>query len=657
MHICGNFQALNQQKRLYRNQDSFILLVILLAAAFLRFYKFWLLDFTHDELSALARLHYDSFSALVENGIKVDGHPAGVQAFLFFWCKIVGYSPLAFKIPFLIIGVINVYLLYLIGKKWFGTTCGHFSAASYAVLQYSIYYAQIARPYDFGIFFTLLAGFGWTQFLFPDNSKPVATAPFIYLIGIVGAAYSHHFSAFAALLIAVSGLFFLNRKNVIRYLLINLLAVLSYLPHLPITLAQLKIGGIGGPEGWLGKPEPTFLFHYFSYLFHFSWLFFGVVILAAITGFFFTRKPTAKIQWRILPAAWFLVTFFTAYLYSQELNPLLQYSTLSFVFPFLLPALFSFRGELTIGVKIPALLLILLIGSYSLTQERRHYEMMFNQPFDYFGKTSTEILQAYPAKKYLAVSNFGAYLMEPTRQGYPDFKFLVKENDLSFTHLNTLVDREQPEILLLQNLDPAYLEVLRYRYPYCIKKYFGFGFEYYALSSFKPKLPVDSDVNFYSCSKLNGNEPNYSYTAERVQSDSTGNKFIEMNPDQEFGFGFSAKVGELISKDNTILTAEISYQADTSFQNALFVMSIDAPDTNLFWSGKELKPFFINRTGWNRAAIATPLLNALDFPKETKISFYIWNKDKQHLLLKDLEIKIYPGNDRVYGLIQQFKSN
>jgi hypothetical protein len=58
-----------------------ILILIIIVAATLRLINYCELPFTHDEFSALFRLNFDSFSELIEKGVKIDGHPAGVQVY------------------------------------------------------------------------------------------------------------------------------------------------------------------------------------------------------------------------------------------------------------------------------------------------------------------------------------------------------------------------------------------------------------------------------------------------------------------------------------------------------------------------------------------------------------------------------------------------
>ena len=58
------------------------ILIILSIAIILRFYHLFDIPFTHDEFSTLFRTNFSSFSELIEKGVKIDGHPAGLQFFV-----------------------------------------------------------------------------------------------------------------------------------------------------------------------------------------------------------------------------------------------------------------------------------------------------------------------------------------------------------------------------------------------------------------------------------------------------------------------------------------------------------------------------------------------------------------------------------------------
>ena len=69
------------------------------------------------------------------------------------------------------------------------------------------------------------------------------------------AAYNHYFSLLFVTVLGISGLFLVNRKSLLAYLLSGLAILVLYIPHLPIIFAQAEKGTIGG---WLGEPGTIF---------------------------------------------------------------------------------------------------------------------------------------------------------------------------------------------------------------------------------------------------------------------------------------------------------------------------------------------------------------------------------------------------------------
>ena len=245
--------------------ERFLLAAILLVGALLRFWNLADMPLMHDELSAFYRLQFNSFSELVEKGIKPDGHPAGIQVFLYYWTGLFGQSDFVLKLPFLLFGTGAIYLAYAVAKKWFGNSAGLFAAASVASLQFPVMYSQIARPYSSGLFFSLLMVLCWTNFLFGNMRKRTAN-----LAGFVAAAalccYNHHFSLLFAAIVGITGLFLLKKEQVKPYLLSGVLILVLYLPHLPIFYAQLQLKGLE----WLGKQEKSFFWEHIAFIFHHS---------------------------------------------------------------------------------------------------------------------------------------------------------------------------------------------------------------------------------------------------------------------------------------------------------------------------------------------------------------------------------------------------
>ena len=100
-----------------------ILVLILVVAAGLRFFNYAEIPFTHDEFSALSRLHYTDFSTLISEGVMPDGHPAGIQVFLYYWVRLFGPEEWIVKLPFTIFGLLSVWLVYKIASRWFNQWC------------------------------------------------------------------------------------------------------------------------------------------------------------------------------------------------------------------------------------------------------------------------------------------------------------------------------------------------------------------------------------------------------------------------------------------------------------------------------------------------------------------------------------------------------
>jgi uncharacterized membrane protein len=152
---------------------SWLLILIMFFAATVRFYGYHTWSLTNDELSALLGYSYGSLHNTIFNYVANDFHPAGVQILIWFWCKIFGTSVTALRFPFVIMGILSVYLAYLTSRKWFNYHAAVLIAATLAVSQFAILYSQLARPYSAGLFFVLLTLHGWNGFVFlQKNQKP-----------------------------------------------------------------------------------------------------------------------------------------------------------------------------------------------------------------------------------------------------------------------------------------------------------------------------------------------------------------------------------------------------------------------------------------------------------------------------------------------------
>ena len=91
-----------------KRMEYILLGVIMLVAAVLRLWKLGQVPFMHDEFSALLRTRFDSFHDFIQLGIMPDSHPLGVEAFLWLWVRIFGWSEFWVKLPFALMGIGSV---------------------------------------------------------------------------------------------------------------------------------------------------------------------------------------------------------------------------------------------------------------------------------------------------------------------------------------------------------------------------------------------------------------------------------------------------------------------------------------------------------------------------------------------------------------------
>ena len=363
-----------------KRMDYILLGVIMLVAAMLRLWKLGQVPFMHDEFSALLRTRFDNFHDFIQQGVMPDSHPIGVQLFLWGWVKLFGWSEFWVKLPFALMGIGSVYLIYLIGRQWFNRKVGLFSAAFFAVSQFTVFYSQLARPYAAGLFFVLLMAWFWHKVVF--GTKTTTREYVCFALSAWACSLMQYFSIAQAGLIFLTGLFFLPKERRKAYWLSGIAAVVLFAPTLPIFYQQLFVSGSIGC--WLAAPKSTFLTDFLQYTMNYSQLFMfatGIIILLPlILGK--RNKQRQPLRWAGI--AWFVIIFAIAFIYSLKREPILQHSTLIFSYPFVIIVAFSLFKSRTLSSWQTALVVavMLFVGITSLIMERRHFDLMYHQGFD-----------------------------------------------------------------------------------------------------------------------------------------------------------------------------------------------------------------------------------------------------------------------------------
>lgn len=602
-------------KKIY---NSGILLLILLTACVIRFWKYGSLPFTHDELSMLARLRFQDFSELIEKGVKPDGHPAGVQVFMWFWVKIFGWSEMSVKRPFMLMGTASVYLGYLNGKKWFSESTGLLTATYIAGLQYCITLgSQIARPYASGLFFSLFLMLFWHKIVFPKSVKKPQNTDFLFFILFSFlSCYNHHFSLLFTGIVILTGVFFYRSLPVKKYFFSVFIIAILYLPHLSVFFHQLSTGGIG----WLPKPDYTFFIYYFTYLFHFSGILILWTLVVVLSGIFFYYKSRQEssvflLQKRLVLLVWFLLPLITGYAYSVLRSPVLQASMLIFSFPCFLILLFSFHNqEKKYQFMLVSISLILCL--FTLMDKRQHFQTMYHQPFRQYhafgvhaqssaGKTPLVILNVNP--DYVRY-----YDTMPVKQPLI-FKTLAETAGEVRQWKKVLSEIKETD-LILGGVPKEYILAAQTVFPYMLRKEEGFTYEVYHLS----KTPVSTNDS-----------------VELIFEQKTNTQTAVFLPDE---IPFSAWIE---------LTADV--QTDSVSGQEKVRMEIWQKDKKIGERSIEVKHFAEKNTGLQTVYL-TERLRHIFSPYQSRKNASVkifWEGGNP----PEFQLKITEGNPLIYGLL------
>ena len=371
-----------------KNIEFILLICVVIIAGTMRFYNYSDWSFSNDELSALSRRNFGSLGQLINEGVRPDFHPGGVQVFLYFWVKVFGDSEAALRFPFVIAGIISVYLIYLVGKRWFSISTGLLSALVLAFLQFPILYSQLARPYSPGLMFSLLNVYFWTLLIFDFKKHRPIFLVLGYSISTVLCMYTHYFSFLFAIIIGITGLLFITKENAKYILSSGIISILLFLPHFKISVEQFSKGGVGS---WLGKPEGGYFMKFFSYSLNDSLILQSLLgLIFIISLIIYSKEIISGNKFRLISLIWFILPFFIGYYYSIYKNPILQYSILIFSFPFLLIFIFSFFNDYKKIFTIACFALLTLTGIWSTTVEKKFYSTSFFGTFEELAQSSID---------------------------------------------------------------------------------------------------------------------------------------------------------------------------------------------------------------------------------------------------------------------------
>ena len=668
---------------LEKNTNLIILLIITVIAAVMRFYNYYGWSLSNDELSALNRLRFDNFYDLVNYGIKPDGHPALIQVFLYYWVKVFNDSETSIRFPFVIAGIISVVLSYLIAARWFNKSAALLSAIVISFLQYTILYSQLARPYSFGLLFSLSTVYFWTKIvmetrvgslekrkiisipgtqnskyysLFTINYKLSTINYSLFIMSAVLAAMTHYFSALFIVIVYITGLFLIKKKNYLPYILSAAAALILYLPNINIFLNQISIGGIGGPGGWLGKPTTDWLWEFICYSFNDSALLLSIVLLIFILSILINFNKIKLNKFHLICLVWFILPYFIGMIYSIYINPVLQYSLMLFCFPFLLFFIFSFVPERFNYFNIISLCILGTAGIYTTVVTNKYYSTIHNSNFKGIAKDLAEWKNKYDEKNitYTININHPYYIEYYLKRYNSKISFLQNVNigGKDMLALKKIIDSSNTKYFAFAVLRPSPSEIpdiIQTRYPYLVRynNYNGYAEDYLFSNDSSVLVMTSHDLTLL---KKPFKEITNGFESKDVLwgKDISGLDTLKVNKGKysyrlekatEYGPTFEHKLSELSIDSPFSIKVSINAYSKEIPNNIHLVMTLQTEDKkDDFWGSSDFDKYCIPGK-W-----CTVFLNhsfEKTYSPDDKLKIFAWNNKGKTVYIDNLKICIY----------------
>lgn len=571
-----------------------IILIISVALAY-RFIPIGQYQFSHDELSGLSRTVFTDLFSEINFGVKVlDTHPALIQLYLWIWVKLFGYNEIAIKLPFLLCGVLSVWYIYKLGKNYLSEAAGLISATILASSFIFIVYSSYARMYIPGVLFSILLLNSIFKIVFASPDKKDYLLMTLWL---VLSAYNHHISCLFASTVFGLSLFYIDKTRLKTFILFGAVAVIIYLPHLPITLYQFSIGGIGFEQGgWLSKPRTFELYYFVKTLLGcgISGKLMMLIFVGLITLSVFKLKPISKKQFFLF---WlFIVNYAIIHLYSVFRSPVLQFSVLLFSAIAFVLFISSFAQMLSKKQVALFSMLIILLCSFQNIRKKHFFSKVNIHAYEEQAKTITKMHRIAGANNVTAILGsepFFVYAYEKkyqTKFNYISVYDSLFVNNQKFT--SYLKSLQQPYIVLC-GIGAADVQHIKQYFPYIVSNkedYFSnvtvlskYNFGYYDVSVLYDTGLLNSDVNVY----LESNKP------ITFQKDTF---YYRVNlKDKEYPFNLSIPLNRALVQNNQSLVAEVSFIArkDSISDKDLICISVgNEKKSSVFYKSAKLIDYY-----------------------------------------------------------------
>jgi mannosyltransferase len=247
-----------------RQPHVWVLLGILVLAAFLRFYKIDAQSLWYDEGNS-ARIAERSLQLIVE-GAAGDIHPPLYYIILKYWRAVFGEGEAALRSFSALCGVLTVLFAYLIGRDLFRRRVGLIAAFLLAIAPFAVYYGQEARMY--ALLALCAAASTWALFRVLSAkclvlSKQHLLLWMMYVVATAAGLWTQYAYPFVMIAQGVCVLLIVfampstqnskrKTQNLLAYAISSAIAIALYAVWVPIAIRQVLGWSVDKPAYELG---------------------------------------------------------------------------------------------------------------------------------------------------------------------------------------------------------------------------------------------------------------------------------------------------------------------------------------------------------------------------------------------------------------------
>lgn len=218
------------------DKKNFWLWGILVLGTILRFFEIWRRPIDGDEGVVLKVANLPNLKDIFQ-GAGTDVHPPLLHFLTHYSIKIFGFSAISVRLPEALAGIGTIYFSYLIFKKLFNEKVGLISAFLVSISTLLVYASQEARFYSLLTF--LFAGAFYFVLKIREKANFYSWLGFaLFSIAMVYCQYLGWF-----LLGLLSVILLWQKKDILKHLIAIIIvwavAVLAYIPQIPIMFNQI----------------------------------------------------------------------------------------------------------------------------------------------------------------------------------------------------------------------------------------------------------------------------------------------------------------------------------------------------------------------------------------------------------------------------------